>query len=139
MKEVQYVLRPIGIVHSSLRSRKGCPKQGREGAPDAWLEIDAAFTEALDGITVGTDILILTWLHKGRRDLLKVHPRGNPNVPLRGVFATRSADRPNPIGLHRVEVMEIQKPGRIRVRPLEALDGTPVIDIKPVIPESDER
>ena len=139
MKEAQYLLRPVGIVHSSLRSCEGCPKQGREGAPDAWLEIYTAFAEAFDGIAVGSDILILTWLHKGRRDLLKVHPRGNPSEPLRGVFATRSADRPNPIGLHRVEVLEFQKPARIRVRPLEALDGTPIIDIKPVIPDSDER
>ena len=139
MKDAQYLLRPVGIVHSSLRSCEGCPKQGGEGAPDAWLEIYTAFTDALDGIAVGSNILILTWLHKGRQDLLKVHPRGNPNEPLQGVFATRSPDRPNPIGLHRAEVLEIQKPGRIRVRPLEALDGTPIIDIKPVIPESDER
>ncbi len=139
MKETHYLLRPIGVVHSSLRSREGCPKQGWEGAPDAWLEIYPAFTDALDGITVGADILILTWLHEGRRDLLRVHPRGNPDEPLRGVFATRSPDRPNPIGLHRAEVLEIQEPDRIRVRPLEALDGTPVIDIKPVLPESEER
>jgi len=139
MKGAQYLLQPVGIVRSSLKSREGCPKQGAEGAPDARLEIYAGFTEALDGIAVGNDILILTWLHKGRRDLMKVHPRGNPNEPLRGVFATRSADRPNPIGLHRVKVLEIQKPDRIRVGPLEALDGTPIIDIKPVIPESNER
>jgi tRNA-Thr(GGU) m(6)t(6)A37 methyltransferase TsaA len=139
MKEAQYLLCPVGIVHSSFSSCEGCPTQGWEGAPDAWLEVYAAFADALDGIAVGSDILILTWLHKGRRDLLKVHPRGNPNEPLRGVFATRSADRPNPIGLHRAQVVEIQKPDHIRVRPLEALDGTPIIDIKPVIPESDER
>jgi tRNA-Thr(GGU) m(6)t(6)A37 methyltransferase TsaA len=139
MKDAQYLLRPVGIVHSSLRSCEGCPKQGWEGAPDARLEIYTAFEDALDGIAVGSDILILTWFHKGRRDLLKVHPRGNPDEPLRGVFATRSPDRPNPIGLHRAEVLEIQKPGWIRVRPLEVLDGTPIIDIKPVIPESDER
>jgi len=139
MKDAPYFLRPVGIVRSSLRSREGCPKQGGEGAPDAWLEIDPAFTEALDGIAVGSNMLILTWLHKGRRDLLRVHPRGNPNEPLRGMFATRSPDRPNPIGLHRVEVLEIQESDRIRVGPLEALDGTPVIDIKPVLPESEER
>jgi len=139
MKDAPYFLRPVGIVRSSLRSREGCPKQGGEGAPDAWLEIDPAFTEALDGIAVGSDMLILTWLHEGRRDLLRVHPRGNPDEPLRGVFATRSPDRPNPIGLHRVEVLEIQESDRIRVGPLEALDGTPVIDIKPVLPESEER
>ncbi len=139
MKNGQYLVQPNGIVHSSLKSCEGCPKQGWEGAPDAWLEVYKAFTAALDGITVGSEILILTWLHEGRRDLLKVHPRGNPNEHLRGVFATRSADRPNPIGLHRVIVLEIQKPDRIRVQPLEALDGTPIIDIKPVIPESDEK
>jgi tRNA-Thr(GGU) m(6)t(6)A37 methyltransferase TsaA len=138
MKDAQYLLRPVGIVRSSLKSREGCPKQGREGAPEAWLEIDPAFTDALDGIAVGDDILVLTWLHEGRRDLLRVHPRGNPDNPLRGVFATRSPDRPNPIGLHRTEVLEIQDPDRIRVWPLEALDGTPVIDIKPVLPESEE-
>ena len=139
MKDARYFLRPIGIVRSSLRSREGCPKQGWEGAPDAWLEIYSAFTEALEGIAVGSDILILTWLHEGRRDLLRVHPRGNPDKPLRGVFATRSPDRPNPIGLHRAEVLKFEESGRIMVRPLEALDGTPIIDIKPVLPESEER
>ena len=114
MKDGQYLLQPVGVVRSLLRSLEGCPKQGWEGAPDAWLEIETAFTDALDGINVGNEILILTWLHQGRRDLLRVHPRGNPKEPLRGVFATRSPDRPNPIGLHRVEVLEIQKPGRIR-------------------------
>ena len=139
MENAQYLLRPVGIVHSSLKSCEGCPKQGWEGGPDAWLEIDPVFVDGLECIAVGNDILILTWLHKGRRDLLKAHPRGNPNEHLRGVFATRSPDRPNPIGLHRVEVLEIQDPGRIRVRPLEALDGTPLLDIKPVIPGPDER
>ena len=139
MKNAQYLLQPVGVVRSSLKSLEGCPKQGWEGAPDVWLEIDKAFTGALDGIAVGNEILILTWLHRGRRDLLRVHPRGNPSEPLRGIFATRSPDRPNPIGLHRVEVLEIEKPGRVRVRPLEALDGTPIIDIKPVLPESEER
>ncbi len=139
MKHTQYLVQPVGVVHSSLRSREGCPKQGWEGAPDAWLEIFTVFVDALDGITVGSEILILTWLHEGRRNLLRAHPRGDANEPLRGVFSTRSPDRPNPIGLHRAEVMEIQKPGCIRVRPLEALDGTPIIDIKPVIPESEER
>lgn len=137
--EREFLLVPVGIVRSSLKSCEGCPKQEREGAPDAWLEIDAAFWDAVDGITVGSEILILTWLHLGRRDLLRVHPRGDPNEPVRGVFATRSPDRPNPIGLHRAEVLEILAEGRIRVRPLEALDGTPIIDIKPVLPESEER
>lgn len=132
-KDVPFLLQPVGVVRSPLKSRENCPKQGSEGAPDAWLEIDPAFTEALDGLTVGCEIFVLTWLHKAQRDLLKVHPRGNPAQPLRGVFATRSPHRPNPIGLHRVEILEIQESGRVRVRPLEALDGTPIVDIKPVI------
>ena len=112
---------------------EGCPKQGAEGAPEAWLEIDPAFSEALEGLAAGQEIIVLTWLDRGRRDLLRVHPRGNPEAPLKGVFATRSPHRPNPIGLHRVKIVEIQGLGRMRVRPLEALDGTPVIDIKPVL------
>jgi tRNA-Thr(GGU) m(6)t(6)A37 methyltransferase TsaA len=131
-----YQLRPIGIVHSSLKRREECPRQGREGAPDAWVEIDPAFVEGLDGITPGSEVVLLTWLHKARRDILKVHPRRNPENPLRGVFATRSPVRPNPVGLHRVKVLEIDPPGRLRVEPLEALDGTPVIDIKPVLRNS---
>jgi tRNA-Thr(GGU) m(6)t(6)A37 methyltransferase TsaA len=133
MRGVSYVLRPIGVVRSQLQSREDCPKQGWEGAPDAWLEIDSAFVDALEGIAKGSEILVLTWFHEGRRNLLKVHARGNPNGPLRGVFATRSPDRPNPIGLHRVEVLNIQDQNNIRVRPLEALDGTPILDIKPVL------
>ncbi len=139
MSEAQYILQPIGIVRSPLKSREGCPKQGWKGAPDAWLEICENFRRGLDGVIVGSEILLLTWLHQGRRDLLAVHPRGDPKEPVRGVFSTRSPDRPNPIGLHRVEVLEIQKSGRMKVRPLEALDGTPIIDIKPIIPESEER
>ncbi len=138
MKQSDFRLLPIGIVHSPLKSLEGCPKQGREGAPDALLEIYPEFIEALDGILVGTDVLILTWLHQAKHHLLKVHPRGNKGEPLRGVFATRSPDRPNPIGLHRAKVLEISESGRIRVAPLEALDGTPVVDIKPVLPESEE-
>ena len=139
MTDSQFVLRPIGRVVSALRSRDDCPKQGFEGAPDAWLEIEGAFAGALDGIRAGCEILVLTWLHQARRDLLRVHPRGDPAQPARGVFSTRSPDRPNPIGLHRVEVVEVGTPARIRVRPLEALDGTPVIDIKPVLSRPDER
>jgi tRNA-Thr(GGU) m(6)t(6)A37 methyltransferase TsaA len=139
MAEARYGVRPVGIVRSSLRSREDCPRQGREGAPDAWLEIDPAYGDALDGLLAGSDILILTWLHESRRDLLRVHPRGDPNRPLRGVFATRSPVRPNPIGLHRATIVKIEGPGRIRVRPLEVLDGTPIIDIKPVMEEVEER
>jgi tRNA-Thr(GGU) m(6)t(6)A37 methyltransferase TsaA len=98
------------------------------------VEIDPAFGNALDGITAGQDIVLLTWLHLGRRDVLQVHPRDNLDNPLTGVFATRSPNRPNPIGLHRVRVLEIAETTRLRVEPLEALDRTPVVDIKPVLP-----
>ena len=128
-----YPLSPIGFVRSGLKDRKGAPKQGREGAPEAWVEIDPAFHEALDGIAVGSQVILLTWLHQARRDVLRVRPRGNPRNPVTGVFATRSPDRPNPIGLHQVRVLEIAASGRLRVGPLEAVDGTPVVDIKPVL------
>lgn len=131
-----YRLRPIGVVRSSLKRREDCPHQGWEGAPDAWLEIDAPFVEGLDGVTPGCEVVLITWFHEADRNVLKVHPRGNPGTPLCGVFATRSPDRPNPLGLHRVEVVEVEKGGRLRVRPLEALDGTPIVDIKPVLPKS---
>jgi tRNA-Thr(GGU) m(6)t(6)A37 methyltransferase TsaA len=137
-QQPQYLLWRVGVVRSPLKSREDCPKQGFEGAPDAWLEIDPAFVEALDGLTVGREVLILTWMHEADRSLLKVHPRGDLNQPTRGVFATRSPDRPNPIGVHRVEIVEMRLPARIRVRPLEAVDGTPIIDIKPVMSESEE-
>jgi tRNA-Thr(GGU) m(6)t(6)A37 methyltransferase TsaA len=100
------------------------------------VEIDSAFAEGLDGITPGCEVILLTWFHKARRNVLKLHPRDNPENPLRGVFTTRSSNRPNPVGLHRVEVLEIDIQGRLRVRPLEALDGTPIIDIKPILRES---
>ncbi len=129
---------PVGVVRSVLKSRAECPKQGCEGAPDAWLEIDPAFAEALDGLTVGSEILVLTWFHQGRRDVLKVHPRRMLDQPLQGVFNTRSPDRPNPIGLHRMTIEEIAQPARLRVRPLEAMDGTPVLDIKPVLEKAKE-
>ena len=133
-REIDYCLRPIGVVRSVLTERSGAPRQGDEGAPDVWIEMAPEVAEGLEGIEVNTDILVLTWLHQGRRDVLKVHPRGNKNV-LCGVFATRSPDRPNPLGLHRVRVLEIS--GReIKVGPLEAIDGTPVVDIKPVLSRS---
>ncbi len=133
-----YELRPVGTVRSPLMTREQCPKQGREGAPDAWLELDPAFSDALDGIDTGCEILVLTWLHQARRDLLKVNPRGDPTRSPRGVFSTRSPDRPNPIGLHRVKVLEVREPGRLKVRPLEVLDATPIIDIKPVLTRSED-
>ena len=131
-----YLLRPVGIVRSKLKRREDCPRQGWEGAPDAWVEIDPAFAEGLDGITPGCEAVLLTWFHKAKRNVLKVHPRNNPENPLRGVFSTRSADRPNPVGLHRVEVLEVDMQGRLKVRRLEALDGTPIIDIKPILQKS---
>jgi tRNA-Thr(GGU) m(6)t(6)A37 methyltransferase TsaA len=123
-------LRPIGIIRSRLKRRKNAPRQGDEGAPDAWLEIDRRLGVALDGIAVGHRLIVLTWLHKARRGVLSVHPRGNLELPLTGVFATRSPDRPNPIGLHPVVVKRISGT-RLRIGPIEAIDGTVVIDIKP--------
>ncbi len=107
-------------------------KQGAENAPDAWLEVNSFAAEALDGLLVGHEIIVVTWLHRARRDVLKVHPRSDPRRPLTGVFATRSPDRPNPLGLHRVTVRKVVK-NRLRIGPIEAIDGTPVIDIKPVL------
>jgi tRNA-Thr(GGU) m(6)t(6)A37 methyltransferase TsaA len=128
-------LRPIGIVRSSLTDPAAAPKQGYEGAPEAWLEIAEPFATALEGLEAGADLIVITWFHQARRDLLAVHPRDDLTQPLRGVFATRSADRPNPLGLHRVNLLE-KEGTRLRVRPLEAIDGTPVVDLKPVLPRS---
>jgi tRNA-Thr(GGU) m(6)t(6)A37 methyltransferase TsaA len=127
-----YWLRPIGIIRSRLRDRADAPMQGTEGAPDAWLEIHPWAREALRGIRAGDALLVLTWLHQGRRDVLRVHPRSDPRAPLAGVFATRSPDRPNPIGLHPVTVRR-RSGGRLRIGPIEAIDGTPVVDVKPVV------
>jgi len=129
----RYAVQPIGWVHSPLRRRADAPKQGPEGAPNARLQIEPAFLPGLDGIRAGQDILILTWLHEAQRDVLAVHPRDDQTQPLAGVFATRSADRPNPVGLHRVRVLAIEGGGSLHVQGLEAIDGTPVIDIKPVL------
>ena len=125
-------LTPIGAVESSLTDAASAPKQGNEGAPDAWLVIDEGVLDGLDGVRVGAQVILLTWLDRARRDVLRVHPRDDPANPMQGVFSTRSADRPNPIGLHRVEIASIQG-RRIQVRDLEALDGTPIVDMKPVI------
>jgi tRNA-Thr(GGU) m(6)t(6)A37 methyltransferase TsaA len=130
---------PIGYVRSTLKERSGAPRQGWEGAPDARLEIDPAFVEGLDGIQPGQDIWIFTWLHESQRSVLKVHPRGDVLNPMTGVFATRSPDRPNPIGLHRAKVLSIDGDGRLEVQGLEAIDGTPIIDIKPVLERNCER
>jgi tRNA-Thr(GGU) m(6)t(6)A37 methyltransferase TsaA len=125
-------IRAIGVVRSPLATRGQAPLQGSEGAPDVWLELDEAVLDGLDGLTPGLEIVVLTWLHQSHRDVLKVHPRGDPANPLTGVFATRSPDRPNPIGLHRVRVLERDR-NRIKVGPLEAIDGTPVLDLKPAL------
>ena len=130
--ESQHRIRPIGHVRSPLKSLDEAPRQGDEGAPDAWIELREDVLPAIEGITPGQEILLLTFFHQARRDVLQVHPRGDAGRPLIGVFATRSADRPNPIGLHRVRVIETA-PGRLRVGPLEAIDGTPVVDIKPAL------
>jgi tRNA-Thr(GGU) m(6)t(6)A37 methyltransferase TsaA len=125
-------LHAVGVVRSPLTDRAAAPNQGDEGAPEAWLELDASVAGALDGVAAGADLLLLTWLDRADRDVLRVHPRGDPARPLTGVFATRSPDRPNPIGLHRVRVLEVDGL-RLRVAPLEAIDGTPVVDLKPVL------
>jgi tRNA-Thr(GGU) m(6)t(6)A37 methyltransferase TsaA len=122
-------LQPIGYLRSTLRDLEGAPRQGNEGGPDAWLEIEPALSTALRGIAAGDELIVITWLHRAKRDVLEVHPRGDPAVPLAGVFATRSPHRPNPLGLHRVTVREIAG-SRLRVGPIEAIDGTPVVDVK---------
>jgi tRNA-Thr(GGU) m(6)t(6)A37 methyltransferase TsaA len=129
-----YQLTVIGRVSSPLTELDEAPRQGDEGAPDAWLEFEPAVLDALDGIEPGDRILVLTWLDRADRDLLVVHPRGDTSRPPTGVFATRSPHRPNPIGLHRVEVLSVDGP-RVKVRDLEALDGTPIVDVKPVLSE----
>jgi tRNA-Thr(GGU) m(6)t(6)A37 methyltransferase TsaA len=132
MTEANLTLSPIGRVESTLTEPSDAPRQGSEGAPDAWLVLEPSVREALDGITPGARVIVLTWLDRARRDVLRVHPRDDATNPLRGVFSTRSADRPNPIGLHEVEILSVEG-DRVHVRPLEALDGTPVLDLKPVI------
>jgi tRNA-Thr(GGU) m(6)t(6)A37 methyltransferase TsaA len=135
MIETEFTIKPIGVIRSELVSREEAPNQGSEGSPDAWLEVYSSFAEGLEGIGVGDDIILITWFHKAHRDILKLHPRRDKSRPLTGAFSTRSPDRPNPLGLHRVTVREISG-NRLRVGPLEAIDGTPVIDIKPVLPRS---
>ena len=127
-----YTLHPIGWVESTLSDRDAAPRQGDEGAPDASLLLDEALRPAMRDLEVGTDVIVLTWLDRADRDTLVVHPRGDEQRPLRGVFSTRSPDRPNPIGLHRVRILAIEDT-TIRVQNLEALDRTPVLDIKPVL------
>src|SRR4051794_21787699 len=125
-------LERIGTVESPLASREAAPKQGDEGAPDAWLVFEPGVAAGLDGIAVGDRLIVLTWLDQGDRCVLRVHPRDDPSMPERGVFGTRSPDRPNPIGLHEVQVVAIEG-ARVLVSDLEAIDGTPVVDVKPVL------
>ncbi len=133
-----FELRPIGVLRSELVDLAQAPRQGDEGAPDAWLEIDAWARGAAAGIAVGDQLLVVTWLDRAQRDVLQVHPRGDAARPLTGVFATRSAHRPNPLGLHAVTVRAIE-PGRLRVGPIEAVDGTPVVDVKVALGPADLR
>jgi len=129
---------PIGVIRSSLTDPASAPMQGNEGGVEAWLDLNPDLAEGLTGIQVGDHLIVLTWLHRADRDVLQVHPRGDPDRPLKGVFATRSPDRPNPVGLHPVSVLEIAGPS-LKVAPLEAIDGTPIIDIKTTIPPKSER
>ena len=132
------MVQPIGWVESPLTDRAAAPKQGDEGAPDAWLVFDSAVADGIRDLQAGTDVLVLTWLHLADREVLTVHPRGDAARPETGVFSTRSPDRPNPVGLHRVTIGEVDGT-RVRVSNLEALDGTPVIDVKPVLDAGTER
>ena len=128
----EYSLHPIGHIRSTLRALDEAPRQGPEGAPDAWLEVYPAFARGLSRIAAGDEVIVVTWLHRADRGVLQVHPRGDPANPLTGVFGTRSPHRPNPLGLHRVIVREVSGT-RLRIGPIEAIDGTPVVDVKPVI------
>lgn len=125
-------LRPIGVISSELMRRSEAPRQGSEGAPDAWIEVHPWAAEGLQGLAAGDELLVITWFHQACRDVLRVHPRSDARNPLTGVFATRSPDRPNPLGLHPVVVRAVDG-NRLRVGPIEAIDGTPVVDIKPAL------
>ena len=129
-----YELEVIGCVESSLKDVLDAPRQADEGAPDAWLVFDESMRPALEGIRPGTDAMLITWLDRARRDVLQVHPRGDTSRPVEGVFSTRSPHRPNPLGLHRVHIIAVDG-ARVRVRALEAIDGTPIVDMKPLLAE----
>ena len=135
---IDFTVRPIGRVTSSLTSTADAPRQGDEGAPDAYLILDSDVQAGLDGIATGDEIIVLCWLHEADRSVLTVHPRGDLSRPEQGVFNTRSASRPNPIGLHRVRVLGIDG-GRVQVSGLEVIDGTPIVDLKPVLGSVEER
>jgi tRNA-Thr(GGU) m(6)t(6)A37 methyltransferase TsaA len=131
-------VRPIGWVESPLVERESAPRQGDEGAPDAWIAFDDDVLDGLADLEVGSDVIVLTWLDRADRDVLTTRPRGDASRPLTGVFSTRSPDRPNPIGLHRVQIAAIDG-ARVKVRNLEALNGTPIVDVKPVLGSVEER
>jgi tRNA-Thr(GGU) m(6)t(6)A37 methyltransferase TsaA len=126
-------VRPVARVESPLTDRSAAPKQGREGAPDAWLVFEPDVADALADLRAGERVVVLTWFDRADRAVQRVHPRDDPDAPERGVFSTRSPDRPNPIGLHLVEIVAVDGL-RIQVRDLEAIDGTPILDVKPVLP-----
>jgi tRNA-Thr(GGU) m(6)t(6)A37 methyltransferase TsaA len=130
--KTRFALRPVGVVRSMLKDPRRAPKQGSEGAPDAWLDVEPWASQALQGVVAGAELIVITWFHRGKREVLQVHPRSDKRNPLTGVFATRSPDRPNPLGLHAVTVRKIVG-NRLRIGPIEAIDGTPVVDIKPVL------
>jgi tRNA-Thr(GGU) m(6)t(6)A37 methyltransferase TsaA len=134
----EYVVLPVGRVESTLRDRSDAPNQGDEGAPDCTIALAAEYATAARDVAAGAELLVLTWLDRAHRDVQVVHPRGEPDRPETGVFSTRSPDRPNPIGLHRVTVLAVDGT-RLLVRGLEALDGTPVVDLKPPLGRLAER
>jgi len=131
----EYSIEPIGFIRSEIKRREDAPLFYTEGAPNAFLELNSKYRDGLDQMKVGDDIIVITWLHRAHRDILKVHPRGDSSRPLTGVFLTRSPDRPNPLGLHRAKVLEISA-NVLYVGPIEAIDGTPIVDIKPVVDQS---
>jgi tRNA-Thr(GGU) m(6)t(6)A37 methyltransferase TsaA len=132
LEPMHYELRIIGSVESPLVDLAAAPAQGDEGELDAWIAMGSQYLPAMRDLVVGERVIVLTWLDRGDRDVLEVHPRGDPTRPQLGVFSTRSPDRPNPIGLHEVEILAVDGP-RLRVRNLEAISGTPVLDVKPVL------
>jgi tRNA-Thr(GGU) m(6)t(6)A37 methyltransferase TsaA len=139
MTVASFEVKAIGRVESTLTDLEGAPRQADEGAPEAWLVFEPEVLEGLRGVQMGDEVIVLTWLDRARRDVLSVHPRGDISRPQEGVFNTRSPHRPNPIGLHRVQITAIDG-ARVQVRSLEAVDGTPVIDVKPILSEGiDQR
>lgn len=134
----QFVVRPVGVVASSLTALRDAPRQGDEGAPDAWLVLEPSLVPAIEGVSPGDELVVLTWLDRADRDVLRTRPRNDPDRPEQGVFTTRSPDRPNPIGLHEVTVLALEG-NRLRVDRMDVVDGTPIIDIKPALPPVADR